>query len=182
LRLSILPLLGVGVFVELLTRVDKESVVRDEVLIHAPPARVWPQLTSFPAIPSAPRFWLFRLGLPFPTATTSSGNFVEAIRECVFSHDAVFKEKVVEFVPPQKLVFDILESPRDPELLGHLTPRRGEFILRGNPDGTTTLIGSTYYVLHVRPAWYFDLWTRHIFRAVHLRVMEDIRRRAEAAP
>jgi len=122
------------------------------------------------------------MGLPYPESTTAAGDFVNADRECTFSGNATFKEKVVELVPRQKLTFDIIESPQDPELVGHLTPHRGQFVLKANADGTTTLIGTTWYTLHVRPLWYFDLWTHHIFRAVHLRVMEDIRRRAESSP
>ena len=44
----------------------------------------------------------------------------------------------------------------------------------------TTLIGRTWYTLHVRPAWYFDGWTHDIFSAVHLRVMRNIKTLAEA--
>ena len=179
LRLSLLPLLLLGVLGEPLTRAGRESVITDEILIHAPATKVWPQLTSFPEIPSPPRFWLFQLGLPYPVATTSAGDFVNAERRCIFSHGAIFKERVVELVPLAKLTFEIVESPQDPELVGHLTPHRGQFVLHDHADGTTTLIGSTWYTLHVRPLWYFNFWTQHVFRSVHLRVMEDIRRRAE---
>ena len=182
LHVSVLPVLLLGVLAEPLTRAEQKRVVTDEILIHAPVSKVWPQLTSFPEIPSPPGFWLFRLGLPYPTATTSAGDFVNADRRCIFSHNAVFKESVAELVPFKKLTFDIVESPKDPELVGHLTLHRGQFVLRSNSDGTTTLAGSTWYTLHVRPAWYFDLWSRHIFRSVHLRVMENIRRRAESKP
>jgi hypothetical protein len=181
LYLSFLPLLLLVTPGEVLTRVDKEAVVTDEMIIRAPASKVWPEVTSFPHIPSTPRFWLFRIGLPYPVATTSEGDFVGAKRECTFNHGAVFRERVSEWEPQEKLTFEIVESPQDPELIGHLTPHRGQFTLRANPDGTTTLSGSTWYTLHVRPRWYFDLWTQHIFRAVHLRVMEDARRRAEAA-
>ena len=54
-----------------------------------------------------------------------------------------------------------------------------QFELRDNHNGTTTLIGRTWYTLHVRPVWYFDWWTRYIFRAVHLRVMENVREQSE---
>jgi hypothetical protein len=182
LQVSFVPLLALVALAEPLARVEKESVVTDEIIIHAAASKVWPQVKAFPEISSSPGFWLFRLGLPYPMATTSAGDFVNADRQCIFSHDAVFKEKVLELVPLEKLTFEIVESPQDPELVGHLTPHRGQFALRSNSDGTTTLIGSTWYTLHVRPLWYFDLWTHHIFRAVHLRVMEDIRRRAEASP
>ena len=179
LNVSLVPVILLAVLAEPLTRAPREAVVTDEIVIHAPPSKVWPHVTSFPKIPSPPNFWMFRLGLPYPVATTSSGDFVDADRRCIFSHDAVFKERVSEIVPMEKLTFEIVESPPDPELMGHLTPHRGQFLLRANPDGTTTLVGSSWYTLSVRPLWYFDLWTHHIFRAVHLRVMEDIRRRSE---
>ncbi len=185
LRLSLAPalLLALCAVAEPFTRGgadDAEGVVRDELLIRAAPAAVWPGVTTFGDIPAPPRFWLFRLGLPYPMATTVEGDFVGAARRCVFSRGAVFEETVAELVPREKLTFDIVRIPPDPELLGHLSPRRGQFLLHDNGDGTTTLVGSTWYVLHVRPLAYFDWWTAHIFRAVHLRVMEDVRRRAEA--
>ena len=181
LQISVLPLVFAAAFAEPLTRVETLHVVADQITIRAPVEKVWQQLTAFPEIPAAPGFWLFRIGLPYPTSTMSTGDFVGADRECIFSGEAIFKERVTELVPFENLTFDIVESPKDPELIGHLTPRRGQFLLHDNGDGTTTLTGSTWYTLQVRPAWYFDLWTRHIFRAVHLRVMEDIRRRAESS-
>lgn len=75
---------------------------------------------------------------------------------------------------------EILNQPKHPELLGHFDTHWGEFELRAEPDGSTTLIGRSSYTLHTRPRWYFDLWTRHLGRAVHLRVMENARRLAEA--
>ncbi|MEO8204995.1 MAG: hypothetical protein ABI615_02365 [Chthoniobacterales bacterium] len=178
-RLCIFPLLALAIIGEPMTREPHTDVVVDEVLIHAPPSRVWRALTAFPAIKETPRFWLFRMGLPYPVATTSAGDFVGADRSCIFSDDMVFKEKVAQLIPHENLTFDITELPKHPELIGHLTPYRGQFLLCDNGDGTTTLTGSTWYTLHVRPLWYFDLWTQYIFRAVHERVMDDIRRRAE---
>ena len=155
------------------------GAVIDEIRISAPPARVWPHVLAFDEIPDAPDYWLFRAGLPYPTMTTNGGNFVGASRACHFSGGAVFEEKVAEFVPGKRLAFDIVKSPPDPELIGHLDAYRGQFELRDNGDGSTTLIGTTWYSLQVRPAWYFDWWTRDIFRAVHLRVMNNIKRLAE---
>ena len=130
---------------------------------------------------SPPRLITGSSSSAYPTrATTSAGNFVGADRQCIFSGDAVFKEKVIEINPAQVLTFDIIESPPDPELIGHLTPKRGQFLLRDNGDGSTTLIGSTWYTLHVRPLWYFDWWTEQVFRAVHLRVMRHVQQLAES--
>ena len=70
-------------------------------------------MLAFPEIPDAPDYWLFHVGLPYPTETTNGGNFVGAERACKFSGGAVFKEKVAEWVPEKLLTFDIVEMPRN---------------------------------------------------------------------
>lgn len=179
LNLCLLPVVMFAVVAEPLIHAPHEGVVIDEIRIAAPPARVWPHVLAFSEIPAAPDYWLFRLGLPYPTATTNGGNFVGADRACEFSGGAVFRERVAEIEPLRLLTFEIVESPPHPELIGHLDAKRGQFELRDNGDGTTTLVGRTWYRLHVRPAWYFDWWTHDIFRAVHLRVMDNVKRLAE---
>lgn len=180
LNLCMVPLLILAVAAEPALRGPHTGVVTDEIRIAAPPAKVWPHVLAFSEIPDAPDYWLFHVGLPYPTETTNSGNFIGADRACRFSGGAVFKETVAEFVPERLLTFDIVEAPPDPELLGHLDAHRGQFELRDNGDGTTTLIGRTWYSLHVRPAAYFDWWTHDIFRAVHLRVMKHVKRLSES--
>jgi hypothetical protein len=179
LQLTIFPLLALLTLGESVYHAEQQAVVTDKILIHAPPAKVWPHVLAFPEIPDRPEYWIFRLGLPYPTTTTNGGNFVGANRQCIFSNGVVIKERVAEFVPNEKLTFDVAEQPRDPEAYGHITLHRGQFILQDNHDGTTTLIGSSWYTLHVRPRWYFDLWTRDMTRAVHLRVMNHIKRLSE---
>lgn len=155
------------------------GVVTDTLVIHASPAQVWPHVLAFGPITEPPGFWMFRMGLPYPESTTNTGDAVGASRACNFSGNAVFEERIVEFEPQRLLTFDIVKAPPDPELLGHLDAHRGQFELIANPDGTTTLIGRTWYTLHVRPGWYFDPWTELIFREVHLRVMRHVRGLAE---
>jgi hypothetical protein len=179
LQLTIFPLLALLTLGEMAYHSEKQAVVTDQILIHAAPDKVWPHVLAFSEIPDAPDYWIFRLGLPYPTTTTNGGNFVGADRQCMFSDDIVIKERVAEFVPQEKLTFDIVEQPTHPEAYGHIWLHRGQFVLRDNRDGTTTLFGSSWYTLHVRPRWYFDLWTRDMTRAVHLRVMNHVRRLSE---
>ncbi len=179
LNYCLAPLAMLAIAAEPMLRSPHTGVVTDEIQIAAPPAGVWPHVLAFSEIPDAPDYWLFRLGLPYPTATTNGGDFVGANRACQFSGGAVFEEVIAEFVPTQRLTFDIVKSPPDPELLGHLEARRGQFELRDNGDGTTTLIGRTWYSLQVRPTRYFEWWTHDVFRAVHLRVMNNVKRLAE---
>jgi hypothetical protein len=179
LNLSVLPLLIVAILAEGKIRTDRPNAVTDRILIHAPAAQVWKHVVAFPAIESVPDYWLNRVGLPNPLATTCEGPFIGADRRCIFSGGLVFQETVSELVPERILTFDIIEQPPDPELLGHLTLHRGQFELKDNGDGTTTLIGRSWYTLHMRPLWYFDWWTRDITSHVHLRVMEHIKALSE---
>jgi hypothetical protein len=180
----IFPMLFVIVLGEPALRGARTGVVTDEIQIAAPPAKVWPHVLAFDEIPERPGYWLFHLGLPYPVRTTNGGNYPGADRACEFSGHAIFKERIAEFEPQSLLTFEITDMPRDPELIGHLDAHRGQFELIDNHDGTTTLIGRTWYSLHVRPAFYFDWWTHDIFRAVHLRVMRHVKNLAEsnAAP
>jgi hypothetical protein len=175
----IFPALFIIVLGEPALRGPRIGVVTDEIQIAAPPSKVWPHVLAFDEIPERPNYWLFHLGLPYPVRTTNGGDFAGADRACEFSGHAVFKERIAEIEPQRLLTFDITDMPRDPELVGHLDAHRGQFELIDNHDGTTTLIGRTWYSLHVRPAFYFDWWTHDIFRAVHLRVMRHVKNLAE---
>ena len=179
LQLTIFPFLALLTLGEMAYHSEKQAAVTDQILIRATPDKVWPHVLAFSEIPDLPDYWIFRLGLPYPTQTTNGGNFVGADRQCMFSDGIVIKERVAEFVPQEKLTFDIVEQPTHPEAYGHIWLHRGQFVLRDNRDGTTTLFGSSWYTLHVRPRWYFDLWTRDMTRAVHLRVMNHVRRLSE---
>jgi hypothetical protein len=182
LQMSIFPLLVLLTVTDAFYSSTERAMVTDEILIHATPDKVWPHVLAFPNIPNRPEYWIFRLGLPYPTQTTNGGNFIGADRQCMFSDGIVIKERVAEFVSREKLTFDIVEQPTHPEAYGHITLHRGQFVLRDNGNGTTTLFGSSWYTLHVHPTWYFDIWTRDMTRAVHLRVMNHIRHLAEKTP
>ena len=179
LNLSLIPMALALLTVDVLSPHHYENAVTDTVVIHASPAQVWSHLAAVPLIPDKPNFWLFRMGLPYPTHAAVEGQGVGATRQCVFSRHCVFQEKIVAWDPGRRLTFDVTAQPRDPEILGHARVRRGQFLLRDNHDGTTTLIGTSWYELYVYPSWYYDLWASSIARQVHLRVMDHIKALSE---
>jgi hypothetical protein len=178
-NVNVIPLLLVITLAEGHARHDQRNVVEDRIQVRAPIEQIWRYVVSFPRIDTPPTYWLNDLGLPSPLETTCEGPFVGAHRECIFTDGLVFKETVSEIVPRRLLTFEIVEQPRNPELLGHLTLHRGQFELVDNKDGTTTLVGRSWYTLHMRPIWYFDWWTRDVTSHVHLRVMEHIKTLSE---
>jgi uncharacterized protein YndB with AHSA1/START domain len=179
LNVSLSTLLIVFFLIDVFSAHDFRRMVGDEMIINAPPDKVWQHVVAFEPIKEKPRYWLFQIGMPKPIATTVDGYYEGAKRKCIFNNGIVFNEKMVEFKPSEKLTFDITEQPKDPEILGHIEITRGQFILKDNHNGTTTLIGNSWYRLFVFPSWYYDLWAESITRNVHLRVMEHIKNLSE---
>jgi hypothetical protein len=156
-----------------------QNEVTDKIVINAPPDKVWNNVVAFEPIQQKNTFWLFRIGMPSPMATTVTGHYKGAGRKCIFSNGYVFGEKIVTYDENKNLTFDIIDQPRDPEIMGHIDILRGQFLLQDNGNGTTTLIGNSWYKLYVFPVWYYDMWAQSITRNVHFRVMEHIRELSE---
>ncbi len=181
LRVSVLPLMLLLMVGDARTPHRYEGAISDTVTIHAPPAQVWRYVAGYPQITRPPDYWLWRIGLPCPVQSTASGDYVGAERRCIFTRGDTFQERISVCRPARELTFVITNQPRDPEILNHLDLEQGRFLLRDDGDGTTTLIGTSWYRLNVYPAAYFDLWTRDIIRHVHRRVMAQIKSLAETS-
>ncbi|MBW4890462.1 hypothetical protein KXQ82_12070 [Mucilaginibacter sp. HMF5004] len=179
LNVSVFGLLAPIFIADSLSKHQYENMVSDSIVINAPPAKVWKNVVAFKPIKQKPNFWLFQIGMPSPMATTVTGYYKGAGRKCIFSNGYVFGEKIVSFDPGKDLTFDIIDQPRDPEIMGHIDIERGQFLLKDNGNGTTTVTGNSWYKLYVFPVWYYDIWAQSITRNVHLRVMEHIKELSE---
>lgn len=155
------------------------NMVSDTIVINATPDKIWPYVVAYEPITDKPDFWMFRLGMPAPVQSTAGCYCLGGDRKCIFNDSIVFDEKMVVFDKEKNLTFDVTRQPRDPELLGHIEIQRGQFLLKDNGDGTTTLTGNSWYKLNVFPIWYYDRWAISITRNVHLRVMKQIKKLAE---
>ncbi|HEX8237073.1 MAG TPA: hypothetical protein VF600_14030 [Abditibacteriaceae bacterium] len=178
LRMSLLPLFALCLFQDVRSS-NVTHEISDEVTIRATPAQVWHQVKRFPPVDDAPEYWLFKMGMPMPIVSKLYGEKIGAKRECILTGGLVFDEKVTVWKLRQQLTFDVVRQPDHPELTGHFKLLRGEFRLRDNKNGTTSLMGTSWYRLNVRPLWYWQLWADDAIRHVHLRVMHHIRDEAE---
>lgn len=175
LNVSIVSLLIMLFLVDSVSKHQYENLVSDVIIVNAPPTEVWKHVVAFDRIEKKENYWLFNMGMPSPVAASVDGYYEGAGRKCIFSNGYIFDEKMVSYKPAQNLTFDIVKQPRDPEIMGHIDILRGQFILKDNGNGTTTLTGNSWYRLYVFPVWYYDLWAESITRNVHLRVMDHIK-------
>lgn len=179
LNVSVFSLLFVVFVVDSISEHNYVNLVADEMVIKATPEQIWKHVVAFDKIEKKDDYWLFQIGMPSPSQTTVDGYYKGAGRKCIFSNGYTFEEKIVTYEPNKDLTFDIIGQPLDPEIMGHIDILRGQFLLKDNGNGTTTLIGNSWYRLHVFPIWYYDIWAKSITRNVHLRVMEHIKELSE---
>lgn len=180
LNVSIVALLLLVFVIDSTSVHHYENMVADSIIIKAPVSTVWKNVVAYKRNTSPDKYWLFKLGMPSPVESTTEGYYLGAKRKCIFSNGYVFDEKIVVYDENKNLTFDITGQPRDPEIMGHIDILRGQFLLKDNGDGTTTVTGNSWYRLYVFPAWYYDIWAKSITRNVHLRVMEHIKQISEA--
>ncbi|CAN5187252.1 hypothetical protein BH09BAC6_BH09BAC6_19360 [soil metagenome] len=180
LNVSVIAMLAVIFIADSVSTHNYENMVTDTMLINAPASRVWKNVVAFKKIKEQNKFWLFRIGMPSPVESTVEGYYLGAKRKCIFSNGYIFDEKIVAFDIDKNLTFDVTNQPRDPEIMGHIDILRGQFLLQDNGNGTTTLVGNSWYRLYVFPVWYYDTWAKSITRNVHVRVMEHIKELSEA--
>ncbi len=160
------------------------------IIINATPEEIWPYLNNLPNIP-APSEWLFKAGVAHPLSTRTVGSGVGAERHCVLSTGDM-PEIITKWEVNRLLEFKVLKTPPSMKELnpfgevhaGHLegfyNSRVGRFQLIPLPDGRTKVIGTSIYDHSFGPSWYWSLWTDKIVHDVHLRVLREVKKRAEA--
>lgn len=156
-----------------------------EIVIDAPPERVWPHVVELSNVrPSG--YWLFRMGVAHPLATKT---WPEGRRECRLS-TGVMPEVVTERIENRRLAFRVLETPPSmvelnpfgkveaPHLRGNFVSETGCFDLVPLRSGKTLLRGTSHYRFALGPAWYWRIWTDAIVGEVQKSVLEEISRRS----
>jgi uncharacterized membrane protein YhaH (DUF805 family) len=148
--------------------------VVSEVVVHAPLETVWKNVVSFPPIDSTPPAIFAIVAMPLEARIDGRGP--SAIRRCVFTN-GTFVEPIEVWNEPRELTFGVAEQPHHLDEYGDI--ERGQFLLSANADGTTTLRGTTWYRLKVFPTAYWDAWAKKFLHAIHLRVLDHVKRISE---
>lgn len=163
--------------------------VTTRVAVSAPVSTVWDEVIAFDRIEEPPS-GIFRFGIAYPIEATIEGTGVGAIRHCVFS-TGPFIEPITRWDAPHALEFDVISNPppmkelspwgwiETPHLQDTFASERGRFRLH-EQDGCTVLEGTTWYRQTIAPDFYWHRISNHIIHLIHLRVLEHIKKSAEA--
>ena len=169
--------------------VEPELVeVTTSIDIDAEPAAVWKNVIEFPEL-EEPKEWLFKTGIAYPINAHIRGTGVGAIRSCNFTTGS-FIEPVTTWEEGKLLEFDVVQQPAPlkeisfwdidaPHLQDYFVSKKGRFKLTALPGGRTRLEGTTWYYHDIRPAFYWQIWSKYIVHKIHERVLEHIRKNAE---
>lgn len=188
--LVLLPLLWLGMAVEPALLPEPElQPVSSSVVIAADADTVWDELLGFSQI-TAPRSWVFSLGIASPESAWLDGEGVGAVRHCVFT-TGEFVEPVTRWDPGRELAFDVLEQPAPmvetsiypdldpPHLHDFFLSERGRFLIEPLGDGRVRLTGTTWYRQRMWPQFYWNGIADHLIHTIHERVLQHIQQEAE---
>jgi uncharacterized membrane protein YhaH (DUF805 family) len=172
------------------TRPHDAPMVETSLVIDATPDVVWPDVVRVGDLPPAidPPF---DAGVSYPVRATLDHEGVGAIRRCEFNTGTAL-ETVTVWDAPRRLRFTIDSQPdplreltlyrtvRQPHLDGAVRNRIGEFELVALDGGRTKLVGRSWYETTLHPTMYWEAYSEYVIHAIHLRVMQNVKRRAEA--
>ncbi|MES2996336.1 MAG: hypothetical protein V4733_05950 [Verrucomicrobiota bacterium] len=175
----------------LFTWPSETKSITNTITIHAPAARVWPEIASVPAIdPAMLRdSWIYKIGFPRPIAATLDRPGTGGIRTATFERDVSFFEVVTDWQENQRLAFTI---HADPDFIPHTAFDQhiivgGRFydVLDGiyeiEPVSETTcrLHLTSHHRLTTRFNSYTAWWSAKIMNEIQGTILEVIRARAE---
>lgn len=187
---SLLVLLAAQLAEPLVAPPPSTFEVTTEVVVTAPAQRVWDSLVTFGEI-EPPEEAFFRMGIAYPLRATIEGRGPGAVRRCSFN-TGDFVEPIKVWDEPRLLSFIVEQCPQPmiewnplhehvdaAHLQGFFAAKRGQFELVPQADGSTLLRGTTWYAHGLGPEPYWSLWSDWLVHAIHRRVLEHIRQRAE---
>jgi len=163
--------------------------VKTSVRVAADINTVWENVVTFDEI-AAPKDWLFKTGIAYPTNATIAGTGVGAVRYCNFTTGS-FVEPISTWNAPHLLQFDVLAQPipmheynpfwevHPPHLDGYFQSHKGQFELRSLPNNQTLLMGTTWYTVNIKPEFYWSIWSDYIIHRIHKRVLQHIKTESE---
>ncbi|MCP5543152.1 MAG: hypothetical protein H7A49_04520 [Akkermansiaceae bacterium] len=165
--------------------------ITNTIRIHAPAARIWPEITSVrPIDPEKLReSWIYQIGFPRPIAAEIDRPGVGGTRTATFERDVSFFETVTVWDEPRILSFTI---HADPEFIPHTAFDKhiivggrfydvldGTYRIEPVSDNESLLHLTSRHRLGTRFNSYAAWWSVRIMDEIQGTILEVIRTRAE---
>lgn len=167
------------------------EAITNTIVIHAPAARIWPQIAS--VAPIDPRqlreSWIYRIGFPKPVSAELDRPGIGGIRTATFERNVSFFETVTEWQENQRLSFTI---HADPDFIPHTAFDRhiivggrfydvldGTYEIEAIDANTCRLHLTSHHRLSTRFNSYAAWWSVKIMEQIQGTILEVIRTRAE---
>ena len=160
--------------------------------VAAARAAVWEEIREVPPIRPEEHgtSWVNRIGFPRPVEARLFGTGVGAVRHATFERGVLFVETITAWDEETRLAFSIRADTANipPTTLDpHVTiggryfdVLDGEYQLEDLPTGGTRLRLTSRHRLTTSLDLYAALWSDGIMRGIQERILEVVRRRAEA--
>jgi hypothetical protein len=164
--------------------------LRESIDIDAPPALVWQVVTSDAPI-GPPPLPIAQAGFAYPIRARLLGKGIGAERISLFS-TGVARERVTDWMPSRRLSFTLLNQPpmmeemspyrrvHAPHVSGYFLTTQTSFELERLAGDRTRLTLTDSHILRLDPALYWEPMARWAIALNVSRVLESIKRRAEA--
>ncbi len=164
-------------------------LTNESIVIDAPAARVWQELTSDDPIREPPTL-VGRLGLAYPERAHLSGNHVGSFRIGYFSTGKA-RERITEWQESRLLGFEVLSQPpamnemspyrhvHAPHVNGYFETGETRFELEPLGTARTRLTIIAAHRLRIDPAIYWEPIARWAARSNTRRVLRDMKSKAE---
>lgn len=169
---------------------DSIRTVESQIVIDAPPERVWAQLTSVPEIrPEERADSLFPLlGLPLPVEAMLDYEGVGGVRHARYSNGLALVEPVTLWEPPHRFRFSVELDPELPppvpfgEVGGrYFEVREVGYTLEPLEGGRTRLRLQSTHRLSTHFNFYGGPWTDFLMRDLQQQILHVLHQRADGA-
>jgi hypothetical protein len=174
--------------------IPKQLTISREVVVEAPPAVVWEQLTSrraaAPPAPASTRSLAGLLGFPRHLTTTLDSFRVGAKRMAYYEKGLYFEETVASYQPARQLVLQVNANPSavppavmdEHILIGgkHLDILEDTYQLTPLADGRTRLRLASRFYINTPFNWYAEIWAHYLMSDILNGELKDLTARATA--
>jgi len=161
-----------GLISQNLDNLDKTVSI---IKIQAHPTIVWQNVVEFRPIEDK---WdgLFSNHLPKLDHAVIDSPGVGGLRKCVFDQ-GIFYEPITVWEKPRNLTFGV--DRQIEKYSQYLETTQGQFLIEPQPDGSSKLIGTTWYKIKLHPKTYWKMWANYIMHKIHMRALSHIKQLSE---